>query len=117
VTEALLGFGPTRALLRQFALPKPGQGPSREQRESGLFDVLFVGDTKDGRRLRAHVNGDKDPGYGSTSKMIAESAMCLVQDVGRDLTAGGVWTPGAALGERLIARLEANAGLRFALEN
>jgi short subunit dehydrogenase-like uncharacterized protein len=117
VTEALLGFGPTRALLRQFALPKPGQGPSREQRESGLFDVLFVGDTKDGRRLRAHVNGDKDPGYGSTSKMIAESAMCLVRDVGRDLTAGGVWTPGAALGERLIARLEANAGLRFALEN
>jgi short subunit dehydrogenase-like uncharacterized protein len=117
VTNALLGFAPTRALLRQFALPKPGQGPTKEQRETGMFDVLLVGDTKDGRRLRAGVKGDKDPGYAGTSKMIGESAMCLVRDVGRDLTPGGVWTPGAALGEKLIARLQANAGLRFALEN
>ncbi len=117
VTNALLGFAPTRALLRQFALPKPGQGPTKEQRETGMFDVLLVGDTKDGRRLRAGVKGDKDPGYAGTSKMIGESAMCLVRDVGRDVTPGGVWTPGAALGEKLIARLEANAGLRFALEN
>lgn len=117
VTNALLGFAPTRALLRQFALPKPGQGPTKEQRETGMFDVLLVGDTKDGRRLRAGVKGDKDPGYAGTSKMIGESAMCLVRDVGRDVTPGGMWTPGAALGEKLIARLEANAGLRFALEN
>jgi short subunit dehydrogenase-like uncharacterized protein len=117
VTNALLGFAPTRALLRQFALPKPGQGPTKEQRETGMFDVLLVGDTKDGRRLRAGVKGDKDPGYAGTSKMIGESAMCLVRDVGREVTPGGVWTPGAALGEKLIARLETNAGLRFALEN
>jgi short subunit dehydrogenase-like uncharacterized protein len=115
--QALLGFGPTRALLRQFALPKPGQGPSKEQREAGLYDVLFVGELKDGRLLRASVKGDEDPGYASTSKMIAESAMCLLRDVSRDESAGGVWTPGAALGAKLIARLEANAGLRFALEN
>lgn len=117
VSDVMLGFGPTRALLRQFVLPKPGQGPSKEQRETGLFDVLFVGDTRDGRRLRASVKGDKDPGYGSTSKMIAESGLCLARDVGRDVTQGGVWTPGAAMGEALIARLEAKAGLRFALEN
>lgn len=117
VTNALLSFAPTRALLRQFVLPKPGQGPTKEQRETGMFDVLMVGDTKDGRRLRAGVKGDRDPGYGCTSKMIGESAMCLARDVGRDRTGGGVWTPGAAMGEALIKRLEANAGMKFALEN
>jgi short subunit dehydrogenase-like uncharacterized protein len=117
VLNGLLGFAPTRALIRQFALPKPGQGPTKEQREAGFYDVLFVGELKDGRVLRASVKGDKDPGYASTSKMIAESAMCLVRDVGRDVTPGGVWTPGAAMGDKLIERLEANAGLRFALEN
>jgi short subunit dehydrogenase-like uncharacterized protein len=116
-SNVLLGFAPTRALIRQFALPKPGQGPTKEQREAGFYDVLFVGEMKDGRVLRASVKGDKDPGYASTSKMIAESAMCLVRDVGRDVTPGGVWTPGAALGDKLIERLETNAGLRFSLEN
>lgn len=117
IQAALLGFGPTRALLRQFALPKPGHGPTKEQRETGFYDVLFTGETGDGRSMRGAVKGDKDPGYASTSKMISESAMCLVRDVGRDETAGGVWTPGAAMGGKLISRLEANAGLRFALEN
>lgn len=117
IQNALLGFVPTRLLLRQFALPKPGQGPSKEERETGFYEVGFYGETADGRALRASVKGDKDPGYGSTSKMISESALCLVQDVGRDETSGGVWTPGAALGRKLMARLEANAGLRFKLEN
>jgi short subunit dehydrogenase-like uncharacterized protein len=117
IQNMLLGFAPTRALLRQFALPKPGQGPSKEERETGYYDVLFIGETRDGRVLRGSVKGDKDPGYASTSKMISESAMCLANDVSRDETPGGVWTPGAALGTKLIQRLEANAGLRFALEN
>jgi len=117
IQNMMLGFAPTRALLRQFVLPRPGQGPTKEQRETGFYDVLFTGATTDGRTLRASVKGDKDPGYGSTSKMIAQSALCLARDVGRDRTGGGVWTPGAALGETLIARLEAHAGLRFALEN
>lgn len=117
IQNMLLGFAPTRALLRQFALPKPGQGPSKEERETGYYDVLFIGETGDGRVLRGSVKGDKDPGYASTSKMISESAMCLANDVSRDETPGGVWTPGAALGTKLIQRLEANAGLRFALEN
>jgi short subunit dehydrogenase-like uncharacterized protein len=113
----LLGIAPTRALLKAFVLPKPGEGPSLHQRETGFYDVLFVGETADGRTLRAGVKGDKDPGYGSTSKMIGESALCLAKDVGLDKTAGGVWTPGAALGAALIARLERHAGLKFALEN
>jgi short subunit dehydrogenase-like uncharacterized protein len=104
-------------MLKAFVLPKPGEGPTLHQRETGFYDVLFAGETADGRSLRAGVKGDKDPGYGSTSKMIGESAICLARDVGRDRTPGGVWTPGAAMGEALIARLERHAGLKFALEN
>lgn len=112
----LLGFGPTRALLRRFALPKPGQGPDKPAREAGHYEVLFIGEAPDGRTLRVSVKGDRDPGYGSTCKLIAEAALCLVRDVGRDRTGGGIWTPGAALGTVLIDRLQARAGLTFAGE-
>jgi short subunit dehydrogenase-like uncharacterized protein len=115
--NAMVNFGPTRALLRTFVLPKPGQGPTKEQRETGMYDVLFIGDTADGRRLKVSVKGDKDPGYASTSKMISESALALAKDVPPSETAGGVWTPGAALGGKVISRLEQYAGLRFTLEN
>ncbi len=94
--------------------PKPGEGPSKEERETGLYDILFVGVSLDGRQVHASVKGDRDPGYGSTSKMIAECAVCLVRDA-QDV-AGGIWTPGAALGDRLIKRLEDNAGLQFRVE-
>lgn len=113
---ALLGFPPTRALLRTFALPKPGQGPSRQERENGMYDIVFAGGTADGRALRASVSGDKDPGYGSTSKMLAEAALCL-SDTPHQTTPGGVWTPAAAMGDLLIQRLEERADLRFTLEN
>ena len=94
--------------------PQPGEGPSKHERETGFYDVLFVGLAADGRQVRVAVRGDRDPGYGSTSKMIAECAICLVRDMA-DL-AGGIWTPGAAMGDRLIKRLVDNAGLTFAVE-
>jgi short subunit dehydrogenase-like uncharacterized protein len=94
--------------------PKPGEGPTKAEREAGFYDVLFVGSTADGRQVRVAVGGDKDPGYGSTSKMIAESAVCLVT-AARD-TPGGVWTPGAAMGRKLIDRLTQKAGLTFTVE-
>ncbi|HEX8389568.1 MAG TPA: saccharopine dehydrogenase NADP-binding domain-containing protein [Sphingomonas sp.] len=90
--------------------PKPGEGPSKEERENGFYDILFAGIMPDGTRIDAVVTGDKDPGYGSTSKMIAEAALCLVQDVEG---AGGVWTPGALMGTKLRDRLQAKAGLTF----
>ena len=90
--------------------PKPGEGPSKEERDTGHFDVLFVGLTDGGERLEAVVTGDRDPGYGCTSKMLGESALCLVQDVEG---AGGIWTPGALMGEKLRTRLEAHAGMTF----
>ena len=94
---------------------QPGEGPTREQRESGFYDVLFVGQTAAGETISAGVKGDMDPGYGSTSKMIAESAICLLQDTAS--SAGGISTPAAALGLSLIERLEQNAGLTFQLES
>jgi short subunit dehydrogenase-like uncharacterized protein len=93
---------------------QPGEGPSKEERETGGYDVLFVGESADGKSIRASVQGDMDPGYGSTSKMIAESAVCLLQNP--DAAAGGIWTPASAMGDLLIARLERNAGLRFQME-
>jgi short subunit dehydrogenase-like uncharacterized protein len=113
--DMLLGFGPTRELLRRFALPKPGQGPNREQRERGRYEVLFIGDTARGERLRATVKGDRDPGYGSTCKLISESALCLASEVDRGMTRGGLWTPGAAMGLTLVRRLQERAGLIFAI--
>jgi len=93
--------------------PKPGEGPSKEERENGSYDVMFVGDAPNGTRIISSVKGDKDPGYGSTSKIIAEAALTLVKDVQRS---GGVMTPAPAMADRLIDRLQANAGLTFTIE-
>jgi short subunit dehydrogenase-like uncharacterized protein len=96
------------------AVPKPGEGPSKQERETGYYDLLFVGIAPDGRQVRAAVHGDRDPGYGSTSKMIAECAICLLRDTPE--VAAGIWTPGAAMGDRLIKRLVDHAGLTFTVE-
>src|SRR6516164_3702841 len=93
--------------------PKPGEGPSKEERENGRYDLLYVAIAPDGRQVRAAVKGDRDPGYGSTSKMISECAICLreMPDI-----KGGMWTPGAAMGSRLIKRLVDHAGITFEVE-
>ena len=43
--------------------------------------------------------------------MISESAVCLIKDASDTL--GGIWTTAPAMGDKLIARLQANAGLTF----
>lgn len=91
---------------------QPGEGPSKEEREKGFYDVLFVGEYPDGTTVRASVKGDRDPGYGSTSKMLAETGIALLANTGD----GGVWTPGALLGDALVARLTEHAGLTFQIE-
>lgn len=96
-------------------VPQPGEGPSKESREAGHYDVLFVGTNASGDRIEAAVTGDMDPGYGSTSKMIAESALCIVQDCA-DLP-GGIYTPAPAMGNKLIKRLVDKAGITFELES
>ncbi len=92
---------------------KPGEGPSKEERENGFYDILFIGEYPDGTTVRASVQGDRDPGYGSTSKMLAETGIALLANKGE----GGVWTPGALLGDALIARLTERAGLTFQIED
>ena len=94
--------------------PKPGEGPSKEERDNGLYDLLYVAIAPDDRQVRAAVKGDRDPGYGSTSKMISECAICLLRDT-PDVPAG-IWTPGAAMQHKLIKRLIDHAGLTFAVE-
>jgi short subunit dehydrogenase-like uncharacterized protein len=93
---------------------QPGEGPTKEQREAGFYDLLFLGQAADGKSLRVSVTGDMDPGYGSTSKMIAESAVCLLKNP--EAAGGGILTSAPAMGSLLIDRLKRNAGLTFEVE-
>ncbi len=95
-------------------MPKPGEGPSKEKREAGYYDLRFIATLEDGSSAVGKVTGDMDPGYGSTSKMIAESAFCLAKDETPNI--GGVLTPSIAMGEALLERLQENAGLTFSYQ-
>ncbi|MFP5307003.1 MAG: saccharopine dehydrogenase family protein [Gammaproteobacteria bacterium] len=110
---AAAALPPTRWLLERFVVPKPGEGPSAEAQARGFYDFRFFGTTADGHKLRVKLTGDRDPGYGSTSKILGEAAVCLALDVQKSEREGGFWTPATIFGERLIERLTAHAGLRF----
>src|SRR5690606_512847 len=113
----LFGFGvalpPSRWVLERFVLPKPGEGPSASAQERGFWEMDFIGRLADGRRIHVEVTGDRDPGYGSTAKMLSEAAICLLQDVSKEEVRGGFWTPASALDGKLIDRLKDHAGLSF----
>ena len=119
LSAGLLGFAsammfkPSRELLSKHVLPKSGSGPSKSEQENGFFDIRFFGTTTKQDTISTKVTGDRDPGYGSTSRMLAQSALCLAQDVSQDAVAGGFWTPATAMGDKLIQRLEEHAGLSF----
>ena len=100
---------PTRKLLLK-ASRAPGEGPSEEVRAESWFKVTFVGEGG-GQRVVTEVSGG-DPGYGETSKMLAESGLCLAFDELPE-TAGQV-TTAAAMGDALQSRLQA-AGIGFQL--
>lgn len=104
-------FGPTRSLLSK-AVPAPGEGPDPVKQQSGWFDLRFVGRTASGPTITTRVTGDRDPGYGSTARMLGESAVAFLDLDGSEL-GGGFWTPASAFGDRLVERLEAHAGVRF----
>jgi short subunit dehydrogenase-like uncharacterized protein len=111
----LASFTPTRKLLQRFVLAKPGEGPDRDLQRDGFFNLMQIGVLPDGTEIRGRITGDQDPGYGSTSKMLSECAVCLAKD---DLESdGGVWTPAAVMAEPLIQRLRANAGLAFEIRD
>ena len=108
---------PVRGLMERFLLPKPGEGPSVDAQQAGRYDLRFFGRADDGRALRVKVTGDRDPGYGSTGKMLGQAAISLAIDGSRDGVktgrGGGFWTPATMFDERFIDRLVRHAGLRF----
>jgi short subunit dehydrogenase-like uncharacterized protein len=118
-TAAAMGamrIGPLRRAVSRW-LPQPGEGPSRRRRDAGYFDIRLRGEhpTDPSKSLFARMRGDRDPGYGSTSKMLGESAVCLAKDP--LAVAGGCWTPASAMGDPLLARLNDNAGVTFRIED
>ncbi len=120
VAGALGGFmatsllSPVRRVLTRFVLPKPGEGPSAASQAKGYFDLRFFGKTESGSRITVKVTGDRDPGYGSTAKMMVAAARTLLE-FDRHTTPGGFWTPSTAMGESLLDALQQDAGLRFSV--
>lgn len=104
---------PTRWLLENTILPKPGEGPSKEEQLNGFWDYRLFGTTPDNQKITVKVTGDRDPGYGSTAKMLSEAAISLAEDEAVQAKSGGFWTPATAFGDVLIERLQRNAGLTF----
>jgi short subunit dehydrogenase-like uncharacterized protein len=95
-------------------LPNPGEGPTKKKMEKGFYNLRFYITLEDGSKAFAKVTGNMDPGYGSTSKMLAESAVCLAKD--KLSNTSGVLTPSVAMGDSLLKRLEKNAGLSFSFK-
>jgi short subunit dehydrogenase-like uncharacterized protein len=111
--NGVLGFRLGRALVRRFALPKPGEGPSAAAREAGRYEIHVSGLGADGQRHALRVVGQRDPGYGATSRVIVACARTLLGQTGAP---GGLLTPGAALGLDALPELERLAALRFVPE-
>jgi short subunit dehydrogenase-like uncharacterized protein len=106
---------PTRWLMENYMLPKPGEGPSPKAQEAGFYDIRFYGETANGERINTKVTGDRDPGYGSTSKIIAQAGLSLAFDIDKTHRGGGFWTTATVFDQRLIDRLEKHAGLSFSV--
>jgi len=106
-------LAPSRWALERFVVPKPGQGPSEESQLKGSFDIRFFGTTDGGQSIWTKVTGDRDPGYGSTAKMLGEAALCLALDIPGEHRSGGFWTPSTLMGDLLLKRLQNHAGLTF----
>ena len=118
---AAAAFAPTRELLVKKILPKPGEGPSKEARDAGYFEVHLIAETEPDahagkQRFAGKVVGTSDPGYGETAKMLGESALCLAKDGAQLEDRFGVLTPASAMGMRLVERLR-TAGMTFAVDH
>ncbi len=108
-----MAIAPLRWLVSKFFVPKPGEGPSPEQQRTGYYELGFVGTTEKGESVRVTVRGDRDPGYGSTAKMLAQAGISLCRDVDKSTVKGGFWTPATVFDQRLIDRLQNYAGMSF----
>ena len=109
---ALLSITGAGRKILGFVLPQ-GKGPKVDPDNPGFYVLQFDGETNSGEKLTTKVVGDADPGYGSTSKMLSEAAVCLALDDDNIVSEGGFWTPASAMGNALMQRLQAKAGLSF----
>ncbi len=111
---ATLATPPTRKIIKRL-IPKPGEGPSEQEQERGFFEIELKAKHAEDESLDLHaiVKGDRDPGYGSTAKMIVESALALAHDDVKK--SGGFWTPASVIGDQLLQRLPSHAGVTFEL--
>lgn len=114
----IMMFGKPGSVYKKFMsmlLPKPGEGPTAKQREAGFYNFTVIGKFKNGEKIMAAISGDLDPGYGSTSRMLAECAVCLALDKDVTKSVAGVITPSVAMGDALLKRLQENAELSFSI--
>jgi short subunit dehydrogenase-like uncharacterized protein len=112
----LLSNGFFRSVLTKFVLPKPGEGPSPKEQLEGFYDLRFIGVSKANHKIKVRVTGDRDPGYGSTAKMLAQAALSLHRDVDKSAVGGGFWTPATVFDDKLLNRLRDFAGMTFDLD-
>jgi short subunit dehydrogenase-like uncharacterized protein len=117
VSMFMMAFAAMRWLATRFFLPSPGEGPTPEQQLKGCYDLRLLGRTPQGGRVRVKVTGDRDPGYGSTAKMLAQAGLSLRRDVDEGEVGGGFWTPATVFNDKLITRLIDYAGMDFELES
>ena len=108
-----VAFAPTRWILKNTIVPKQGEGPSQASQEQGFYDLRFLGTTSSGKTIEIAVKGDRDPGYGSTSKILGQAGLCMAKDFAKADKPGGFWTPASMFGDTLIERLVAAAGITF----
>ena len=106
-------FSPTRWALKETIVPQQGEGPSQASQEQGFYDLRFWGATEKGETIETKVTGDRDPGYGSTAKILGQAGLCMAIDFAEADKPGGFWTPSSMFGYVLIARLMKAAGLTF----
>jgi len=111
--SAVMIIPPLRWLASRLFLPNPGAGPSPQEQQEGFYDLRFKGRTDAGEEITVKVSGDRDPGYGSTSRMLAQAGISLCREVRREEKGGGFWTPATVFDQRLLDRLQTHAGLEF----
>ncbi|MEO0436548.1 MAG: saccharopine dehydrogenase NADP-binding domain-containing protein [Pseudomonadota bacterium] len=98
--------------------PKSGQGPPLWLQKQGGFAVEIMAEAKTGELSGVLVTGRGDPGYGATSKMLAELALCVITETHKKPANSGVLTPSTALGDALLTQLnEAQNGAFMRLES
>lgn len=114
LVELATSVTPLRKLIHRLFIT-PGSGPSEKAQEKGFFDIVITGTTITGEMMQVTVGGDRDPGYGSTSRMLVQAGISLAHDISLSEKPGGFWTPATVFDQRFIQRLGDNAGLSFAI--